>query len=105
MRNCAMPTVNGTKSTENHGGALSMGFCKLCYNLLARFRRFTMVRRPIWNANVCFMLENQSDMGVKFSGDHLELLLSGENQNGVFEFVVKEISHMPTLTTSRGLKI
>jgi len=28
----------------------------------------------------------------------------GDNQNGVFEFTMKEISHLPTLTTSQGLK-
>jgi len=29
----------------------------------------------------------------------------GVNQNGVFEFVAKEISCLPTLTASLGLKI
>ena len=28
----------------------------------------------------------------------------GDNQNDVFEFALKEISHLPNLTTSRGLK-
>jgi len=27
----------------------------------------------------------------------------GDNQNGVFEFAMKEISHLPTFTTSQGL--
>ena len=30
---------------------------------------------------------------------------SGDNENGVFEFAVKEILHLLTLTTSQGLKI
>jgi len=29
----------------------------------------------------------------------------GDNQNGVFEFAVKEILHLPTSTAFQGLKI